>query len=107
MIEKDEGSKQKYLLCLVIFLCIVCLCLSCSTVVSSPANDPNTAGEPNSVTDAEQRASDIAMRSATRMATTGFRPSLEMKENADFLLTPALLMQESLSYEIVATYPSE
>jgi len=41
------------------------------------------------------------------MATTGFRPSLEMKENVDFLLTPALLMQEVLSDEIITTYPSE
>jgi hypothetical protein len=107
MIEKDAGSKQNYLLCLVIFLCIICLCLSCSTVVSPPVTDPNTAGEPNDVTDAEQRARDIAMRSATRMATTGFKPSLEMKENADFLLSPALLMQEALSEEIITTYPSE
>ena len=107
MIEKDAGIKQNYLLYIVIFLCIVCLCLSCSTFVSLPVAEPNTASEPNAVTDAEQRARDIAMRSATRMATTGFRPSLEMKENADFLISPALLMQEALSDEIITTYPSE
>jgi hypothetical protein len=107
MIETDAGSKQKYLLRIVALLCLICLCLSCSTIVSPPVTDPNTVGEPNDVTDAEQRARDIAMRSATRAATGGFRPSLEMKENADFLLSPALLMQEALSDEIITTYPSE
>ena len=40
-------------------------------------------------------------------ATQAFRPSLEMKENVDFLLTPALLVQEAMSKETVVTYPSE
>jgi len=107
MIEKNEGSKQNYLLRLVVLLCLICLCLNCSTVVPPPVTDPNTASDPNAVTSAEQRARDAALRSATRSATGGFRPSLEMKENVDFLLTPALLMQETLSDEIITTYPSE
>lgn len=36
-----------------------------------------------------------------------FQPSLEMKENADFFLTPALLVQEALSDNIIITYPTE
>jgi hypothetical protein len=36
-----------------------------------------------------------------------FEPSLEMKENVDFLLTPALLVQQVMSEDIVGTYPSE
>jgi hypothetical protein len=36
-----------------------------------------------------------------------FRPSLEMREKVDFLLTPALLIQETLSENIVTTYPEE
>lgn len=36
-----------------------------------------------------------------------FEPSLAMKENADFLLTPALLVQEAISDDIVITYPTE
>jgi len=63
--------------------------------------------EHNNIIDIDQRARDTAIRSATKMATTGFRPSLEMKENVDFLISPALLMQEALSDEIVTTYPSE
>lgn len=36
-----------------------------------------------------------------------FRPSQEMKENVDFLLTPAILLQEAITDEVVVTYPSE
>jgi hypothetical protein len=40
-------------------------------------------------------------------ALGNFNTSLEMKENADFLLTPALLVQEAVSEDVVITYPSE
>jgi len=69
--------------------------------------EPNSPAENESLTDTERRAQSAALRAATRMATTGFRPSLEMKENVDFLLTPAMLTQEVLSDEIITTYPSE
>ncbi len=36
-----------------------------------------------------------------------YEASLEMKENVDFLLTPAMVMQEVVSYESVITYTSE
>ena len=107
MIKKKPVNKRKYLLYCVVLLCLMCLCLSCSTSVSPHVTDSNISSEPNDVMDADQRAQDTAMRSATRAATGGFRPSLEMKENADFLLTPALLMQEALSDEIITTFPSE
>ena len=34
-------------------------------------------------------------------------PSLKMKENVDFFLTPALLVQECISENVVITYPGE
>lgn len=34
-------------------------------------------------------------------------PSLEMKEATDFLLTPALLVQEAISPDVIITYPTE
>jgi hypothetical protein len=107
MIKKNTEDKRKYLLRLVVLLCLICLCLSCSTSISPPVMDSNISSEPNDVIDADQHGQDTAMRSATRAATGGFRPSLEMKENADFLLSPALLMQEALSEDIITTYPSE
>jgi hypothetical protein len=47
------------------------------------------------------------LQSAKRAATIGFSVSLEAKENADFLLTPALLSLESASVDVIVTYPSE
>ena len=63
--------------------------------------------DPNELTSAEQRARTAALRAAAKMATGGFQPSLEMKENVDFLLTPALLVQEAISQGVIITYPSE
>jgi hypothetical protein len=34
-------------------------------------------------------------------------PSFEMRENVDFLLTPAILVQESISDDVILTYPEE
>lgn len=36
-----------------------------------------------------------------------FQSSFEMKENVDFLLTPAFLVQEAISENVITTYPSE
>jgi hypothetical protein len=69
--------------------------------------ESNVSPEHDNITDIEQRARDITMHPANKMATAGFKPSLEMKENTDFLLTPALLMQEALSEDVITTYPSE
>ena len=49
----------------------------------------------------------IARRLASSYGLGPFQPSLEMKENADFFLTPALLVQEAISDDIVITYPTE
>ena len=57
--------------------------------------------------DPEAQAKQAAFEAATRTAAMGFAPSLEMKENADFLLTPALLVQEAIRDDVVLTYPSE
>ena len=46
-------------------------------------------------------------RQITTAATQTITPSLEKKEAVDFVLTPALLMQEAMSDNIVITYPTE
>ena len=48
-------------------------------------------------TEAREMIADTIMRN--------FEPSLEMKEVTDFLLTPALLVQEAVSRGVVLTYP--
>jgi hypothetical protein len=45
--------------------------------------------------------------SLSRLVGGGFEASLAMKENVDFLLTPALLSQEAVSAGVIMTYPSE
>ena len=49
----------------------------------------------------------IASRIASNYGMVNFESSLIMKENVDFLLTPALLVQEAISDHIIITYPSE
>ena len=48
-----------------------------------------------------------SLKKSLRGSTGNFQTSLEMKENVDFLLTPALLVQEIISEDVVITYPSE
>jgi len=55
----------------------------------------------------EARKERIARGLAAGYGLGPFQASLEMKENADFLLTPALLVQESIREDIVITYPAE
>jgi hypothetical protein len=49
----------------------------------------------------------IARQRAQGLAGNLALSSLEMKENVDFLLTPALLVQEALSSDVIQTYPAE
>jgi len=104
MFETNSKHRRKYLLWLAVFLAAlvpICLSLICFNRVSALAKDPNIDA------DSRQRSRTAALRAASRAATTGFSPSLEMKENVDFLLTPALLVQEAISDDIIITYPSE
>jgi hypothetical protein len=49
----------------------------------------------------------IAGGLASSFGLGAFQPSLEMKENTDFFLTPALLVQEAISEDVIITYPTE
>ncbi len=64
-------------------------------------NDPNKINSTN-----QEQQADIE-RQIISAATLGFTSSLEMKENVDFILTPALLVQEVISNNLINTYPSE
>jgi hypothetical protein len=55
----------------------------------------------------EEQDRGSAEKIASAYIVKNFTPSLEMKEKADFLLTPALLMQEVVSDGTVLTYPEE
>jgi hypothetical protein len=62
---------------------------------------------PRNVPVPEAQKQRIAKKIAAGYGLGPFQPSLEMKEDVDFLLTPALLVQEALSDDIVITYPTE
>jgi hypothetical protein len=49
----------------------------------------------------------VASLIAGQLSASGFDPSLEAKEAVDFLLTPALLVQDALSDDVILTYPTE
>ncbi len=69
---------------------------------------PNRCGElwaetgSNMKSGAKEQVKATALEAVTRTVTAGFAPSLEMKENTDFLLTPALLVQTSLPDDSVS-----
>jgi len=86
---------------------LVTFCL----LVGLPVASTNRTADPNEKPlvyehwTAPQRA---AMEQAlSGVARSHFAPSLEMKENVDFLLTAALLVQEAVSGGVVMTYPPE
>lgn len=66
-----------------------------------------TTARSSAVDAPKARLEAAVLQSANKAVTAGFEPSLEMKENVDFLLTPALLVQEALSEDVIVTYPSE
>ena len=67
---------------------------------------PSPSHATNNILDRAQEEEAIKTRAAEKLAIN-YRPSLQMKENVDFLLTPALLIQEAISPNVVLTYPSE
>jgi len=116
MFETNSRHIHVYLLRLAVIVAVlspIYLSLSFSKSIPAPMNthsiadEPNRPDENNSLKDTEQRVQSTILRTVNRTATRGFSPSLEMKENVDFLLTPALLVQEAISDDIIITYPSE
>lgn len=87
-----------------VFVVIVLLMLLSRVLGGDQASRP-ARSKKVSVPEAQKER--IARRIASKYGMGNFKPSLEMKENVDFLLTPALLVQEALSDNIVMTYPTE
>ena len=71
------------------------------------ASNPPVPLRPRKVPVPEAHKERIAKGLAGNFGLGPFQPSLEMKENVDFLLTPALLVQEAICDDVVITYPTE
>ena len=66
-----------------------------------------TPKDPNGFAALTAPVQEPVRRQILNAAMTAFAPSLEMKENVGFLLTPALLVQEIISDDVIVTYPCE
>ena len=95
------GVRTGYTRVVVMILLLVLL-----TQVLGDDRSPRSPGPRRDPVPAAQKDR-IAGRLADGYALGSFRPSLEMKENADFFLTPALLVQEAICDDIIMTYPTE
>lgn len=104
MIGKNVNTKGLFLsqaAVLVAAILLLCFREAPADSTVSSAKDPNTRG---TVTARKDTAFEKVL---SRVPVGNFQTSLEMKENVDFLLTPALLVQEAISDDVVITYPSE
>jgi hypothetical protein len=79
--------------------------VACFSLGSGTGNAP-VPNDPNAARAYMQKLVELD-RQITTAATQTITPSLEKKENVDFVLTPALLMQEAMSEDTVITYPTE
>jgi hypothetical protein len=74
-------------------------------IVSSASNAPATEGSDSLNAPS---GNDLRLRlNALKAFESPYQPSLERRENAQFLLTPAILIQQSISGNTVITYPDE
>jgi len=79
--------------------------LSASVFLLALMTTLDSLGERLSQRQSRQRAEALEIVSAN--SQTFYGPSLEMRENVDFLLTPAMLVQEAIDPQVVITYPNE
>jgi len=101
--KKARHSSAELLSLAVLVGIVVVLCL-CLLPAGSRASSDKEVDNSVSILD---RADPMVRKQILTAAMQVFEPSLEMKENVDFLLTPALLVQEAISEDVVITYPSE
>ena len=71
------------------------------------ANDDPNGSNNTPLRPPTQTPQQIAKGLAGREMSGNISPSLNAREAADFLLTPAILTQESISENVLITYPSE
>ncbi len=85
-----------------VIVLLISICFSAAP--EKGAASSTVAMPPRALTEAQAQA---IIEGARGIAGDSFASSLEMKENVDFLLTPALLVQDVVSEGVVVTYPSE
>ena len=104
MKEKEGISIRRLARCVSILAIVFFVMLLSRVLANSRTPVPL---RPRNVPIPEAQKERIAKRIASGYGLGQFQASLEMKENADFVLTPALLVQEALSDDTIMTYPTE
>jgi hypothetical protein len=99
------SANKKILRSSLLVMAVVVLLFLLSRVLGGDHTFPTA--DTNRVIATESQRQAMAKQIVSRQTTSNFEPSLEMKEDVDFLLTPALLVQESISDDIILTYPTE
>ena len=79
--------------------------LACAAVASTLGD--SSPGRDGSKIQMPVSPGNMALKELSDGFTRNYRPSLEMRENVDFLLSPAILVQNTISDNVVITYPSE
>jgi len=103
--EKNMKDKKTWIVRAGLLAVLICtlLCLIAGNVQGSRELPPGIRQSAEATTTEEKATIDRRLRMNSRMVDT----SLEVREQVDFLLTPALLVQEAISDGVVLTYPEE
>jgi len=103
--EKNMNDKKTWIVRAGLLAVLICtlLCLIAGNVQGSRELPPGIRQSAEATTTEEKATIDRRLRMNSRMVDT----SLEVREQVDFLLTPALLVQEAISDGVVLTYPEE
>ena len=96
-------TKKNARLCIILLGVVSLLLFGSTRNQASVSVDASDESEARSV----QQLPPEVTRQIMGQTSADFAVSQEMKENADFLLTPAILLQDAMSEGIVITYPSE
>lgn len=103
--EKNMNDRKTWIVragLLVVLICTL-LCLIAGNVQGSRGLPPGIRQSADAATPEERATIGRRLRMNSRMVDT----SLEVREQVDFLLTPALLVQEAISDGVILTYPEE
>jgi hypothetical protein len=79
------------------------------TIFSATSSDTNTLIPQTRIIDSKEPRKNpkFARALASQNVDANFRPSLEMMEAVDYLLSPALIINDALDLSVIPTYPSE
>lgn len=94
---------SKYLLLISIFTTLFL------TISSATSSDTNTLIAQDQIINNKEshKNSKFARALVSQNVDANFRPSLEMMESVDYLLSPALIIKDALDLSVIPTYPSE